>query len=133
MVPDMSKPFRIETDSSDFGVGGVLLQPGDDNSKQWHPVAFESRKLSSAEQKLPAQERELIGIVHALRTWRCYIDGCPGGYVVCCDHNPLTYFRTQQKPTPRLIRWIADLEMFAPKIVYKPGVFRTSLSICVME
>ncbi|KAK4511130.1 uncharacterized protein ATC70_012342 [Mucor velutinosus] len=121
MVPDMSKPFRIETDSSDFGVGGVLLQPGDGDSKQWHPVAFESKKLSLAEQKLPAQERELIGIVHALRTWRCYIDGCPGGYVVCCDHNPLTYFRTQQKPTPRLVRWIADLEMFAPKIIYKPG------------
>lgn len=120
-LPDMSKPFRIETDASDFGVGAVLLQPGDDINKQWHPVAYESKKLSNAEKNYPAQERELLGIIHALRTWRCFIDGCPAGYTVYSDHLPLKYFRSQEKPTPRLVRWIAELESFAPDIQYTPG------------
>ena len=100
-LPDMNKPFRIETDASDFGVGAVLLQPGNDENKQWHPVAFESKKLSNAERNYPAQERELLGIIHALRTWRCFIDGCSGGYTVYSDHLPLKYFLTFSTPRVR--------------------------------
>lgn len=42
------------------------------------------------------------------------------------DKNPLVYFRKQIKPTPRLIRWIAELEMYAPIIKYKPGAQNTA-------
>ena len=31
-------------------------------------LAFESKKLSSAERNYPAQERELLAILHALRS-----------------------------------------------------------------
>ena len=120
LLPDMNKPFHIETDASDFAVGAVLLQQ-DDKSSAWLPIAYESKKLSSAEQKFPAQERELIAIIHALRTWRCFIDGCVGGYTVFCDHKPLVYFASQLKPTPRLVRWISEYESFSPTIEYKPG------------
>jgi hypothetical protein len=119
-LPNMSQPYRIETDSSDFGVGAVLLQQ-DSSTSTWLPIAYESKKLSKAEQKLPAQERELIAIIHALRTWRCFIDGCQGGYTVYSDHKPLIYFQSQINPTPRLVRWIADYELFSPKIEYKAG------------
>ncbi|KAK4511024.1 uncharacterized protein ATC70_012229 [Mucor velutinosus] len=119
-LPDMRKPYRIETDSSDFGVGAVLLQE-DSDSSAWLPIAYESKKLSPAEQKLPAQERELIAIIHALRTWRCFVDGCQGGYTVYSDHKPLIYFKSQLNPTPRLVRWIADYEAFSPNIEYKAG------------
>ncbi|KAL1929172.1 hypothetical protein VTP01DRAFT_2231 [Rhizomucor pusillus] len=46
-APDTSEPYRVETDASDIGIGAVLL-PADDQSV-WHPLAYESRKLSSAE------------------------------------------------------------------------------------
>ena len=32
---DVTKPFEIETDASDFALGGVLIQEG-------HPIAYES-------------------------------------------------------------------------------------------
>ena len=38
---DVTKPFEIETDASDFVLGGVLIQEG-------HPIAYESRKLNNA-------------------------------------------------------------------------------------
>ncbi|KAG1167753.1 hypothetical protein G6F36_012446 [Rhizopus arrhizus] len=120
-MPAMNKPYRIETDASDYGCGAVLLQPSDNDPTQWNPVAYESKKFSAPERSYPPQERELLGIIHALRTWRCFIDGCAGGYTVYSDHLPLKYFREQDKPTPRLVRWIAELELYAPDIQYKPG------------
>lgn len=116
--PDPDRPFVIETDASDFGIGAVLLQHGEDNHQ--HPIAFESKKLSDTERRYPAQERELLGILHALRTWRCFVEGRP--YTVFTDHCPLKYFRTQQRPTPRLTRWITELELYDPDIQYKPGI-----------
>ncbi|KAG0741236.1 hypothetical protein G6F22_005145 [Rhizopus arrhizus] len=115
--PDLTKPFIIETDASDFGVGAVLLQK--DNNNLLHPIAYESKKLSASERNYPPQERELIGILHALRTWRCFIDG--SDYTVFTDHNPLQYLRSQKKPTPRLVRWLSEIEAYDPKIKYKPG------------
>ncbi|KAG1225834.1 hypothetical protein G6F67_009193 [Rhizopus microsporus] len=116
-APDLSRQFIIETDASDFGVGAVLLQK--DDHGLLHPIAFESKKLSSAERGYPPQERELIGILHALRTWRCFIDG--SDYLVYTDHNPLQYLRSQKKPTPRLVRWLSEIETYDPIIKYKPG------------
>ncbi|KAG1031865.1 hypothetical protein G6F43_013870 [Rhizopus delemar] len=72
MTPDMNKPFRIECDASDFAIGAVLMQ--EESEGIWKPVAFESKKLSQAERNYPAQERELLSILHALRTWRCFIE-----------------------------------------------------------
>ncbi|KAG0926825.1 hypothetical protein G6F61_012951 [Rhizopus arrhizus] len=70
-TPDMEKPFRIECDASDFAIGAVLLQ---EENGIWKPLAFESKKLSQAERNYPAQERELLSILHALRTWRCFVE-----------------------------------------------------------
>lgn len=119
LPPDPELPYVIETDASDFGVGAVLLQEGKDG--RMHPIAFESKKLSPAERNYPAQERELLGILHALRSWRCFVEG--RHYIVRTDHHPLQYFRSRTKPPPpRLIRWIAELELYDPEIHYKCGV-----------
>ena len=56
------------SDASGFGLGAVLLQDG-------RPVAFESRKLSPAEQNYTVTEQEMLGVVHALKVWRCYLEG----------------------------------------------------------
>lgn len=115
--PDHNKPFIIETDACDYGVGAVLLQEGSDGLP--HPIAFESKKLSPEERSYPTQEREMLAILYALRTWRCFIEGRP--YKVFSDHNPLTYFRSKTKPSSRLARWMGEIELFDPVILYKPG------------
>ena len=57
------QPFRvdsdhmIEADASSVGLGAVLLQ-ADVNSNIFRPVAFHSRKLSSAEKNYPTREQE---------------------------------------------------------------------------
>ena len=57
---DITKPFEVETDASDYALGGVLLQEG-------HPIAYESRKLNSAERRYTVSEKEMLAVIHCLR------------------------------------------------------------------
>ena len=49
--PNFSKPFILQTDASDRGVGAVLSQYSTDN--QLHPAAYFSRKLLPREERAP--------------------------------------------------------------------------------
>ncbi|KAJ1593499.1 hypothetical protein NDA15_003918 [Ustilago hordei] len=52
-------PTRLETDASDFAIAGVLKQ---EHEGRWHPVAFYSRKMSSAEKNYEIHDKELLAV-----------------------------------------------------------------------
>ncbi|UTT90593.1 hypothetical protein NDA17_001888 [Ustilago hordei] len=56
---DYHLPTRLETDASDFAIAGVLKQ---EHEGQWHPVAFYSRKMSSAEKNYEIHDKELLAV-----------------------------------------------------------------------
>ena len=58
--PDFSRPFILQTDASDRGVGAILSQC-DDNGQD-HPVAYFSRKLLLREQRYSTIEKECLAI-----------------------------------------------------------------------
>ena len=69
-LPDVSKLFRLVADASNTAVAGVLLQR--DESEDWHPVEYTSRRLHVEERNYHANERETLAVIHALRVWRTY-------------------------------------------------------------
>jgi hypothetical protein len=116
--PDPTKPYTIETDSSDFGNGMALYQEGDDG--KLHPVAFDGRKLHGAELRYPTHEKELLAIKDALQKWHHYIEnGLP--ITVITDHDSLKYMNTVQKPSKRLARWVDEFQQYNLIIKYRPG------------
>lgn len=112
VLPDITQPFEVQTDASDFALGGVLLQ----NS---HPVAFESRKLNKAERNYSASEKELLAIIHCLRVWRHYLLG--SHVTVRTDNTPSSHFLTQKALTPKQARWQEYLGEYNVTLEYNPG------------
>ena len=62
--PDHNKPFKIETDYSDYQLGGVIKQDG-------RLVVYYSRKLIAAEKNYTTSEKECLAIVEILKCFLC--------------------------------------------------------------
>ena len=117
-LPDFSKQFGIRMDASDYAIGGVLYQC--DERQEEHPVAFTGRKLNRAELKYPVREKELLAVMHALKTWRPYLLDKP--FTVETDHKSLQELLTQRTCTQRLARWLNLLSQFRPEFKWIPGI-----------
>ncbi|KAL2248380.1 UNVERIFIED_CONTAM: Retrovirus-related Pol polyprotein from transposon [Sesamum indicum] len=111
-LPDMSKPFVVETDASDFALGGVLMQDG-------HPVAFESRKLKDDKRYYSVHEKELLAVVYCVRLWRHYLLGSL--FVVRTDNTAVSHFMSQPKLTSRQAHWQGLLSEFHFVFEYRAG------------
>ncbi|KAK2982711.1 hypothetical protein RJ640_002395 [Escallonia rubra] len=111
-LPDHTKVFEVQTDASDFAIGGVLIQEG-------HPIAFESRKLNDTERRYTVQEKEMTAVVHCLRTWRHYLLG--SRFLIKTDNIATSYFQSQKKLSPKQARWQDFLAEFDYVMEYKPG------------
>jgi transposase InsO family protein len=115
---DRSKPFIIETDASEWAIGMVLLQLGED--RILHPVAFDGRKLTGAELNYPVHEKELLAIKEALRKWDQYIENGMTTTIVT-DHASLQYLQTTVVYSKRLARWVEEFQEYDLKIQYRKG------------
>ena len=116
LLPDSTKPFVITTDASDYAIGAVLSQI---QGKSEQPVAYESRKLSPAEQNYAVHEKELLAIVHAIRTWQMYLEG--QYFTVVTDYASLEYIKTQSNLSRRQAQWLETLQSYDFEVQYKPG------------
>jgi RNase H-like domain found in reverse transcriptase len=118
MMPDHSKPFQIESDASKYASGAVLTQT--DINGDRHPVAFLSKTFTDTERRYEIYDRELLGIVRALKEWRHYIQGSGHTTLIHNDHRNLTYFRKAQKLSDRQARWSLFLSEFNIKLQHLP-------------
>ncbi|KAJ9511158.1 hypothetical protein QJQ45_013227 [Haematococcus lacustris] len=111
-LPDHTQPFQVYCDASLQGVGAVLMQDG-------YPLAYLSKKLSSAEVSYTTGEQEMLALVSACKEWRCYLEGVP--FTLFTDHKPLISLPTQKTLSRRQARWMELLSRFDFKLEYIPG------------
>jgi hypothetical protein len=115
-LPDFTKRFVVDCDASGAGFGAVLHQ-GDG------AIAFFSRPVAPHHAKLPAYERELIGLVKAVRHWRPYLWG--QAFTVRTDHWSLKFLLDQRLTTIPQHTWVSKLFGYDLTVEYCAGKLNT--------
>ena len=126
--PDHNRVFHIDTDASDYQLGGRIFQYFDhatDKLEDGSPkqverdIGFYTRKLNSAQRNYSTIEKELLSIIEIFKEFRTTLLGAR--IIVNTDHKNLTY-KLSQFSTQRVMRWKLSLEEFGAVYNYKPGV-----------
>ena len=115
-LPDLNRPFLLQTDSSDLSVGAVLLQEWDGIK---HPVAYASRKLLSRERNYTVGERECLAVIWAVQKFSRFLTA--NHFTLETDHRPLECLNTVHTTNPRIMRWGLALQSFSFTVRYIKG------------
>lgn len=115
--PDSSKPYFIQTDSSNFAIGGVLYQENDQGDQL--PIAFVSRSLRGPELNYTTTEKELLAILYALSKFRTMILG--NNIIFRTDHRALEFLSKCKLHNERIARWTITLNDFNYSIQHIKG------------
>jgi hypothetical protein len=87
---DSSKQFFLKVDVSDFVLGSILSQYGEDG--RLHPIAYRSRKFPTVEIIYEIHDKELLAIIDAFEEWRHFLEGAQHTTTVYTDHKNLDNF-----------------------------------------
>lgn len=96
-LPDLSKPFTVETNSSQFDIGVVLIQ-------NQHPKAYISKVLSPKNQLLLVYDKELLALMYAVEKWHSYLAIRP--FVIKTDQKNLRHLFEQKLSTTSQFGWL---------------------------
>ncbi|MBW0510773.1 hypothetical protein O181_050488 [Austropuccinia psidii MF-1] len=119
---DPSLPTNVETGASDYALGSVLSQISDSGK---HPIAFDSHNLLPAELNYEIHDKELLGIVWALKGWRAFLLSLSSSFEVLTNHYSLQYFLSSKILTFCQNHWAEFLSEFHFSINYFPGHLAT--------
>ena len=115
--PDFTLPFHLATDASDSGIGGFLWQEVNGEKKI---IGCCSKSLKTSEAHYSATKRELLGIVYALKHFKCHLWG--RHFTLYTDHKALVYLFTQKHTNSMIDGWFETLLDFNFSIVHIPGI-----------
>ncbi len=65
------------------------------------------------------QDKELLDIVKAFKTWRHYLKGCKHEVLILIDHNNLQHFMDTKNLSFRQVRWAQELLKYHFRIDYQ--------------
>ena len=123
------KPLFIECDASKPCIGCVMLQLDDNlaaNTVDGIPtnlkhVAYVSKSLSEAEQNYANIERELLGVVFCLETFKHFTSGRQTNIIT--DHKPLTslFSKCLANASLRLAKMMLHTCNYDANVLYQKG------------
>ena len=114
--PDFDRPFLLQTDASDVGLGAVLAQRHINGQER--VIAYARYTLSQREQNYSTMEKEALAIAFAVKHFRFYLLGKK--FLVITDNNALCWLHSLE-PKRRIARWIMDLQEFEFDIQHRLG------------
>ena len=107
-MPDWTKPFILDTDACETGIGAVLSQSSMDSSE--HVIAYASRLLTKPERNYCVMCKELLAVVTFLNHFRHYLISKP--FTIRTDHGTLIWLQNFRSPEGQLARWLEKLQEY---------------------
>jgi len=118
-TPELDREFRVEADASNFTTGGVLSTKCKDDL--WQPMAFILKAFNKTERNYKIHDKDMLGVIGCLETWRHFLGGARIKFEVWIDHKNLEYFMTSQNLYCRQARWALYLSRFNFLLKHVPG------------
>ncbi|GBG66562.1 hypothetical protein CBR_g64833 [Chara braunii] len=116
---EVGRPFILETDGGPLAVGGVLIHRSEEDKER--PIRFESRTLNSAERWYSQFKKEVLAILHCLKTFQAYLFG--RRFILRIDPTNVAGALKNYKPIdPTVGRWIGFLWQFDYKVEQIAGL-----------
>jgi hypothetical protein len=106
-------PGDLYTDASGTALGAILIQ-------ERKVVALASRKLTPAETRYSATDREHLGLVFAAKKFKLIIQSKQATTTVHTDHEPLLD-RKVEELSPRQARWLTITRDLIPNLRHVRG------------
>ena len=94
-VPNLNKKIRMEVDTSDYAIEGVLFIECED--RKWRLVAFLSKSLNKTKRNYEIHNKEMLVVIRELENWRCLLESTKFKFEVQTNHKNLKYFMKAQK------------------------------------
>ena len=112
-----SDPFILDTDASNYAIGGELIQVQNDQERV---IAYGSFALSKEQLKYCTTRKELLAVVRFTRQFRHYLLGRE--FIVRTDHSSLTWLLNFKEPQGQLTRWLEELSQYNLIVKHRPGI-----------
>lgn len=103
----------LYTDASGGGIGVIIIQKG-------HIVACASRKMTPAETRYSATDREHLGLVYAADKFKLILHQPDGATTIHTDHGALIN-RKWADLTPKQARWQEKVATWIPNLKHVKG------------
>ena len=108
--------YILDTDASNFGLGGVLSQIQDEVECG---IAYCSRALRPSQRKYCTTKREMLAAVSMCIHFRSYLRGTT--FTLRTDHKSLVWLHHFKDTEGMMARWLHTLQQFQFSIVHRAG------------
>ena len=114
--PDVTKPYSLYKDASEYSIGGILTQDTPEGEKV---IEYVSHQLTPNRLHYPVIQKECFATVYCLTKLRQYLLGAQT--TVYTDHKPLKSLFTAAMKNTRIQRWAILFDEYQVKIKYREG------------
>ena len=117
--PDFNRPFILQTDASNRGVGEVLSQI--DAEGEEHLVAYFSQKLLEREEKYSTIGKKCLVIKLAIQAFQVYMYLLGKLFTIQTDYRSLKWLDRLKENNTRLTPWTLALQPYQYQVKYQIG------------
>ena len=111
---DEKSTIKLYTDTSDYGIGGVLVQVV---SNVWRLIAFISKSLSATQLKWSTIQKEAYAIYYSCQQLDSSIRDRE--FEIHTDHKNIIFMK--QTPTSMVSHWFIALQELNFKVIFVKG------------